>query len=62
MSSDPKWCQALATLDENPRRIFEGEALLRRMNRYGLLAEGQNKLDYGLALTAENFLVRHLQF
>jgi hypothetical protein len=30
----------LQTLDEkNPRRIFEGEALLRRMNRYGLLAE-----------------------
>ena len=36
----------LLTLDEkNPRRIFEGEALLRRMNRYGLLAEGPNKLD-----------------
>ncbi|GFP81856.1 40S ribosomal protein s9-2 [Phtheirospermum japonicum] len=29
----------LLTLDEkDPRRIFEGEALLRRMNRYGLLA------------------------
>nr|CAB3462106.1 unnamed protein product [Digitaria exilis] len=52
----------LLTLDEkNPRRIFEGEALLRRMNRYGLLAEGQNKLDYVLALTAENFLARRLQ-
>jgi small subunit ribosomal protein S9e len=31
------------------------------MNRYGLLAEGQNKLDYVLALTAENFLARRLQ-
>uniref|UniRef100_A0A0E0JAH1 30S ribosomal protein S4, chloroplastic n=1 Tax=Oryza nivara TaxID=4536 RepID=A0A0E0JAH1_ORYNI len=52
----------LLTLDEkNPRRIFEGEALLRRMNHYGLLAEGQNKLDYVLALTAENFLARRLQ-
>jgi len=52
----------LLTLDEkNPRRIFEGEALLRHMNRYGLLAEGQNKLDYVLALTAENFLARRLQ-
>ncbi|KAL5206284.1 hypothetical protein ABZP36_034493 [Zizania latifolia] len=52
----------LLTLDEkNPRRIFEGEALLRRMNLYGLLAEGQNKLDYVLALTAENFLARRLQ-
>lgn len=52
----------LLTLDEkNPRRIFEGEALLRRMNRYGLLADGQNKLDYVLALTVENFLARRLQ-
>jgi len=52
----------LLTLDEkNPRRIFEGEALLRRMNRYGLLEEGQNKLDYVLALTVENFLERRLQ-
>uniref|UniRef100_A0A0E0JAH6 30S ribosomal protein S4, chloroplastic n=1 Tax=Oryza nivara TaxID=4536 RepID=A0A0E0JAH6_ORYNI len=52
----------LLTLDEkNPRRIFQGEALLRRMNRYGLLAEGQNKLDYVLALTNENFLARRLQ-
>ncbi|KAG0469780.1 hypothetical protein HPP92_015875 [Vanilla planifolia] len=52
----------LLTLDEkNPRRIFEGEALLRRMFRYGLLEEGQNKLDYVLALTVENFLERRLQ-
>ena len=52
----------LLTLDEkSPRRIFEGEALLRRMNRYGLLSEEQNKLDYVLALTVENFLQRRLQ-
>ncbi|PPS17503.1 hypothetical protein GOBAR_AA03069 [Gossypium barbadense] len=52
----------LLTLDEkNPRRIFEGEALHRRMNRYGLLDESQNKLDYVLALTVENFLERRLQ-
>merc|ERR1711916_130933 len=52
----------LLTLDEkNPRLIFEGEALLRRMNRYGLLDESQNKLDYVLALTVENFLERRLQ-
>ncbi|KAJ6292908.1 hypothetical protein OIU78_024981 [Salix suchowensis] len=37
------------------------EALLRRMNRYGLLEESQNKLDYVLALTVENFLERRLQ-
>lgn len=52
----------LLTLEEkDPRRIFEGEALLRRMNRYGLLDESQNKLDYVLALTVENFLERRLQ-
>ncbi|MFS7947513.1 putative ribosomal protein S4/S9 [Helianthus anomalus] len=46
---------------KDPRRIFEGEALMRRMNRYGLLDESQNKLDYVLALTVENFLERRLQ-
>lgn len=52
----------LLTLDEkNPRRIFQGEALLRRMNTNGLLDESQNKLDYVLALTVENFLERRLQ-
>ncbi|KAL6567719.1 40S ribosomal protein S9-2 [Orobanche gracilis] len=52
----------LLTLDEkDPRRIFEGEALLRRMIRYGLLPENKNKLDHVLALTVENFLERRLQ-
>ncbi|KAL8129771.1 hypothetical protein V2J09_018926 [Rumex salicifolius] len=52
----------LLTLDEkNPRRIFEGDALLRRMFRHGLLDETQNKLDYVLSLTVENFLERRLQ-
>ena len=31
------------------------------MHRYGLLQEDQNKLDYVLALTVENFLERRLQ-
>ncbi|KAI3990245.1 hypothetical protein MKX01_037584, partial [Papaver californicum] len=47
----------------HPRRIFEREALLRflrRMNRYGLLEEIQNKIDYVLALTVENFHERRL--
>ncbi|KAK9194798.1 hypothetical protein WN944_005505 [Citrus x changshan-huyou] len=52
----------LLTLDEkDPRRIFEGQALLRRMFRYGLLEATQNKLDYVLALTVESFLERRLQ-
>ncbi|XP_021726662.1 40S ribosomal protein S9-2-like [Chenopodium quinoa] len=52
----------LLTLDEkNPHHIFEGEALLRRMNKCGLLDEGQNKPDNVLAITVENFLERCLQ-
>ena len=52
----------LLTLDEkNQCRIFEGEALLRRINRYGSLDKSQNKLDYVLALTVENFLEQRLQ-
>merc|ERR1712028_102212 len=34
---------------------------MRRMFRYGLLDETQNKLDYVLALTPANFLERRLQ-
>ena len=44
--------RTLLTLDDKEvKRLFEGEALLRRMYKYGLLEEGQNKLDYVLALT-----------
>ncbi|PWA91306.1 Ribosomal protein S4, conserved site-containing protein [Artemisia annua] len=49
----------LLTLEQkDPRRIFEGEALMRKMNMYWLLDEIHNKLDYVLALTVENFLER----
>lgn len=47
--------------DTDPKRLFEGEALLRRMYKYGLLDESQNKLDYVLALTPQDFLERRLQ-
>merc|ERR1712100_68070 len=54
--------RVLLTLDEkDPKRIFEGEAIMRRMYRYGLLDESQDKLDYVLALTPEIFLERRLQ-
>ncbi len=41
--------------------MFEGDALLRRMVRYGLLAEEEKKLDYVLQLTTSKLLERRLQ-
>ena len=47
-----KAARELLTLDpKDPRRLFEGEALIRRMVRFGLLSEQERKLDYVLGLT-----------
>merc|ERR1711967_41022 len=52
----------MGKLDEkDPRRIFEGSALLRRMVRLGVLDESRAKLDYVLALKVDDFLERRLQ-
>ncbi|KAJ9513662.1 hypothetical protein QJQ45_015419 [Haematococcus lacustris] len=54
--------RTLLTLDEkDPKRIFEGQALMRRLYKYGLLNETQDKLDYALALQPNDFLERRLQ-
>lgn len=54
--------RTLLTLeDKDPKRVFEGRALMRRMYKYGLLDETQDKLDYVLALTPQDFLERRLQ-
>ena len=47
-----KRARELLTLDEhNPIRIFEGQALLRRLLKFGLLnPETENGLDYVLSL------------
>jgi len=57
-----KAARELLTLDEkDQRRLFEGNALLRRLVRIGVLEETKMKLDYVLGLSIENFLERRLQ-
>merc|ERR1711862_444323 len=52
----------LLTLEEkDQRRLFEGNALLRRLVRIGVLDENRMKLDYVLGLKIEGFLERRLQ-
>jgi len=57
-----KLARELLTLeDKDPKRLFEGNALLRRLVRIGVLSEDRMKLDYVLGLRVEDFLERRLQ-
>merc|ERR1711924_317676 len=47
--------------DKDPVRIFEGQALLLRMIRFGILDEDKQRLDYVLSLKIEQFMERRLQ-
>lgn len=46
---------------KDPKRIFEGDALLRRMVRTGLLSEDEKTLDNVLQLTTQRLMERRLQ-
>merc|ERR1712048_1515537 len=57
-----KAARDLLTLeDKDQRRLFEGNALLRRLVRIGVLDENRMKLDYVLGLKIEDFMERRLQ-
>lgn len=57
-----KAARELLTLPErDPKRLFEGNALIRRLIRVGVLDKEKTKLDYVLGLKIEDFLERRLQ-
>jgi len=57
-----KAARQLLTLDpKDPKRLFEGPALLRRMTRFGLLTEDEKELDFVLQLSTQKLLERRLQ-
>ena len=50
------------TLDiKDPKRIFEGTALLRKLQRFGLLTDEEKELDAVLLLSTQKILERRLQ-
>lgn len=53
--------ELLTLEDRDPKRLFEGNALIRRLMRIGVLDKSKAKLDHVLALKIEDFLERRLQ-
>ena len=58
-----KAARDLLTLEEkDPRRLFEGNAILRRLVRIGVLDENRMKLDYVLGKFLKFYYSRHVQY
>jgi len=52
----------LLTLEEkDTKRVFEGNAIIRRCLRMGILSEERKSLDHFLGMTINDFLERRLQ-
>lgn len=52
LSKIRKAARELLTLDaKDPKRLFEGQALIRRLRRYGLLPEDEIELDFVLQVS-----------
>jgi small subunit ribosomal protein S9e len=52
----------LLTLEEkDTKRVFEGNAIIRRCLRMGLISEDRKSLDHVLGMTVNDFLERRLQ-
>ena len=53
--------ELLTLAPDDPRVAFEGDAIIRRIVKLGLLKENERKLDYVLGLTLNQFMERRLQ-
>merc|ERR1712195_154919 len=54
--------QLLTMEERDPRRIFQGQALMRRMIRYGILEEDKQRLDYVLSFMVRVESQPHIEF
>mmetsp|Transcript_6919 Transcript_6919/g.12828 ORF Transcript_6919/g.12828 Transcript_6919/m.12828 type:complete len:191 (-) Transcript_6919:154-726(-) len=57
-----KAARELLTLDpKDAKRMFEAPAIMRKMQRYGLIGDEEKELDFVLQLTTPKLLERRLQ-